>query len=199
MNTSKLLNAVNGAFIENGKSTVLHSLYDMNFKGCYSCFGCKKVNSPSYGKCVIKDDLFGVLEEIRDCSILIMATPIYFRDVAGELRSFIERLLFQSLVYSTPPRSAVKRRIKVGMIYTMNITKEQYENYPLKSQLEALENSINMFLGETKSFFAFGTNQLESYEGIEYTYINSEERLKNHNERFPKEMKRAEEFTRSLI
>ena len=199
MNTSSLLNAVNEEVATCGKSIRIYSLYEMNFKGCFSCFACKKENTKSYGKCPIKDDLFSVFEEIRNCSALILATPIYFGDVAGQLRCFLERFLFQNMIYSTPPRSLFGKRINVGMIYTMNIQETQYQNYSLKPQIEAMEGIIKRIIGDTKSFFAFGTNQLNDYSGIEYTYINGQERLKNHKENFSKEIKRVKDFARSLI
>ena len=40
-----------------------------NFKGCASCFGCKTENHA--GACVLKDDLYDVLQKIRQsCSWL---------------------------------------------------------------------------------------------------------------------------------
>jgi multimeric flavodoxin WrbA len=199
MNTSSLVNAACDELLKKGKSVKTYNLYDMNFKGCYSCFACKRINGKSYGKCVIEDDLYDIFDEIRNCKILILASPIYYRDVTGEMRSFIERLLFQNMLYSSPPRSLFSKRIKVGLIYTMNVVEEQYQSHPLKIQLEGMEATLRMILGETKSFFAFGTNQLDNYEGIEYTFIDGNARLLRHKENFPKELKRVRDFAVSLI
>lgn len=199
MNTSQLVNEAVNELTENGKKVIQYNLYDLNYKGCYSCFACKKVGKPNYGKCAISDDLKEVFDEIHNAEGLIIATPIYYRDVTGELRSFIERLLFQSMLYTTPPKSIFGKRISVGMIYTMNVMEEQYQNYSLKTAIESMESSIKMIIGDVHSFFAFGTNQLSSYEGIEYTYINSEERLKRNKEEFPKEKARVRDFVKELI
>lgn len=199
MNTSQLVKAAVNQLEEMGRTVKQYNLYDLDYKGCYSCFSCKRTNTPGYGKCHIDDDLKPIFDEIRESSGIIMATPIYYRDVAGELRSFIERLLFQHMLYTTPPRSVFGKRINVGMIYTMNIAEEQFQNYSLKNHLEGLESSINLVLGDVKSFFAFSTNQLLNYDGIEYTYINSEERLKRYREFFPEELKRVREFAKQLV
>jgi len=43
------------------------------------------------GKCVLKDDLAQVLDSIRDADILVMATPTYYADVSGQMKTFIDR------------------------------------------------------------------------------------------------------------
>jgi hypothetical protein len=199
MNTSSLLGAMVSETESEGASVQSFDLYSLDFKGCYGCFACKKEHTSSYGICAVKDDLRPVLESIRNCDALFIATPIFYRDVTGAMRSFVERLLFQSMLYSSPPRSLVVKRPKIGLLYTMNILAEQYELSPLKSQIESLESSIRFVLGDVSSFFAFGTNQLGDYDGIEYTYINGRERLERHAEFFPKELVRAREFARQFL
>ncbi len=194
MNTSKLLHAAIEELEKHGKQTKIYHLYDLNFKGCYSCFSCKKEKGNSYGKCIINDDLKDLFEEIKKAEGLILASPIYYRDVTGEMKSFLERLLFQNMVYSKPPRTLVKEKIKVGLIYTMNIDEALFNQSSLKGHLETMEGSLKMIFGETKAFFSFSTNQLNSYEGIEYTYFNPEERLRNHEINFPKELVRVRQF-----
>lgn len=47
--------------LEGGKSlgadTELVHLYDLDYKGCTSCFACKLKGGKSYGKCATKDEL----------------------------------------------------------------------------------------------------------------------------------------------
>jgi multimeric flavodoxin WrbA len=69
----------------------------------------------------------------------------------------------------------------------------------VNAAIEELESSLKLVIGEVTSFFAFGTNQLTNYKDIEYTYINSEERLKRYKEEFPKELIRVKEFAKQLI
>ena len=61
-NSMKLLTeAIRGAN-DAGAETEIISLYNMNFKGCRSCFACKR-KSNFYGKgCAIKDDFTEVME-----------------------------------------------------------------------------------------------------------------------------------------
>jgi len=113
-NTAILLEkALEGAASAGAKTEAVH-LYDLSFKGCVSCFACKIVGGKSYGRCAVKDDLEPLLEEAAMSDALILGSPIYFGSVTGEMRSFMERLLFPYLAYTSPPRSLFPRTIDTG-------------------------------------------------------------------------------------
>jgi len=64
-NTSQLLlRALRGAESERAK-TKLDYLHDLDFKGCTSCFACKRARGKSYGHCALKDDLSRSLKRSR--------------------------------------------------------------------------------------------------------------------------------------
>ena len=105
-NTSKLLKKVNDGINDELTKNNINEinintirLYDLDYKGCKSCFHCKKIGGKYYGECPIKDDLRELLPKIHECDGIVFATPIYFGDVTGEMRSFLERLMFSKLVY----------------------------------------------------------------------------------------------------
>jgi len=50
-NTAILLNKAMEGAASKGAETELIQLYDLNYKGCTSCFACKIKNGKSYGKC----------------------------------------------------------------------------------------------------------------------------------------------------
>ena len=58
--------------------TKLIHLYDLDFKGCRSCFGRKTKGGASYGRCAVKDELTPILEEIKKVDAIIMGSPVYF-------------------------------------------------------------------------------------------------------------------------
>jgi len=64
-----------------------------------SCFACKLKGGESFGRCAVNDDLAPVLEEIKSTDAFILGSPIYFGDVTGKMRSFLERLLFPNPIY----------------------------------------------------------------------------------------------------
>jgi multimeric flavodoxin WrbA len=98
-NTATLLNNVLEGAASQGAETELIHLYDLDYKGCRSCFSCKLIGGKSYGRCATKDDLTPVLEKIQLVDALILGSPIYFGEVTGAMRSFLERLLFPNTVY----------------------------------------------------------------------------------------------------
>ncbi|MBN2533663.1 MAG: flavodoxin family protein [Spirochaetales bacterium] len=54
--------------------------------GCYSCW----FKTP--GKCVIKDDMAEIIKVIKESTIIILATPLYFNNISGTLKVFFDRL-----------------------------------------------------------------------------------------------------------
>jgi multimeric flavodoxin WrbA len=84
-----------------GAETELVHLYDLEFKGCISCFACKKIGGKNYGRCAVNDGLTPILKKISEADALILGTPVYFGAETGEMRSFLERLMFQFLTYTS--------------------------------------------------------------------------------------------------
>ena len=65
-NTATLLNkALEGAASQGAETKIVH-LYDLDFKGCISCFTCKTRGGKSYGTCGVKDDLTPIYGEIKE-------------------------------------------------------------------------------------------------------------------------------------
>lgn len=60
-NTGQLLEQLLAGAESKGAETELAHLRDFQFSGCVSCFGCKLIGGPSYGRCVLTDGLTPVL------------------------------------------------------------------------------------------------------------------------------------------
>src|SRR3990170_290755 len=121
-NTATLLQkALDGAASKGAETEIFH-LYELSYKGCISCFSCKAKNGESYGKCAVKDDLTSILKKVQEVDAIIFGSPIYFGTVSGEMKSFMERLMFPYLTYTDPPGTLFARKIRTGYIYTLNVT-----------------------------------------------------------------------------
>ena len=70
-----------------GAETHSYFLEGMKYKGCKACGGCKSGSD----KCVIKDDLAEVLDEMLKSDIIVYASPNYFGDVSGQFKLFLDR------------------------------------------------------------------------------------------------------------
>jgi len=118
-NTATLLSkALEGASAKNASTDLVH-LYEVDFKGCISCFACKTKGGRSYGKCAVKDGLAPLLARAAKADALIIGSPIYFGAVTGVTRSLIERLCFPFMTYTDPPGSLFPRKVKTALIATM--------------------------------------------------------------------------------
>lgn len=54
------------------------------------CLGCMKCQSNG-GKCVQKDDMEEILEKIVQADVLVLATPVYFYNMDGQMKVLIDR------------------------------------------------------------------------------------------------------------
>jgi multimeric flavodoxin WrbA len=135
-NTATLLEkALEGAASEGAETGLIH-LYDLNFKGCTSCFACKLKDGKSYGKCAMKDELTPVLDKLKDADAVILGSPIYLGNSTGEMRSFMERYVFPYIVYSNDIPSLYPKNIPVGFIYTMGVKEENFDLFGLNKTID---------------------------------------------------------------
>jgi multimeric flavodoxin WrbA len=193
-NTATLLDkALQGAASAGAGTEIVH-LYDLDFKGCISCFACKLKGGRSYGKCAVKDGLTPLLEKIAQTDVLLLGSPIYFGTVTGEMRSFMERLLFQYLIYSQPPGSLFSRKMATAFIYTMNMPEVLIEEYYGASPIGTNENILNRIFGRTESLCSCETLQFADYGKVVFDYCDPEERRMRHKTVFPEDCRKAFEL-----
>ena len=77
-NTATLLeHACKGAKSEGAKTELIH-LYDLDYKGCTSCFACKRIGGKRYGHCAVKDDLLPVFKKVEAADAILVGSPIYY-------------------------------------------------------------------------------------------------------------------------
>jgi multimeric flavodoxin WrbA len=70
-----------------GAQIQVYPLNQMDFKGCQGCGTCKAQSD----RCVLEDDLTEVLEAVRATDVLLLASPVYFGDISGQLKCFFDR------------------------------------------------------------------------------------------------------------
>jgi multimeric flavodoxin WrbA len=87
-NTATLIDAVLNGAEGKGAETKVVNLNEINMKGCQGCDACKK----DLGKCVQKDDLSPLLQEMKECDAIVLGTPIYWYHVSSQFKAFIDRL-----------------------------------------------------------------------------------------------------------
>lgn len=72
---------------ELGATVRAYTLNELDYKGCQGCMSCKERTD----RCVLKDDLTEILNGIMEKDMLVLATPVYFGSVSGQVKTFIDR------------------------------------------------------------------------------------------------------------
>jgi multimeric flavodoxin WrbA/putative sterol carrier protein len=88
-------------------------------KKIHHCVGCYTCWAKTPGVCVFKDDMPELLEKVRNCDILVYATPLYNFNMTSLLKAFQERLLplldphliKAEGAHRHPPRYEINRKI----------------------------------------------------------------------------------------
>lgn len=198
-NTATLLNKALEGAASQGAQTEMYHLYDLNYKGCRSCFACKTIGSKSYGKCPISDDLAAIFKKVEEADAIILGSPIYLGRVTGEMASFLDRLLFQYLVYSNPPESLFPKKIKTGFIYTMNVAEEQMKLAGYDKNIAINDNLLRLVFGNAQFLLSFDTYQFDDYSKVEASRFDSEKKAKRRQAVFPQDCQKAFEMGVKLV
>ena len=190
-NTSILLaKALEGAASQ-GAETETVRLYDLSYRGCTSCFACKRVETYRDGKCAMRDDLTSVLERCWSADVLLMGSPIYLSDVTGEMRSFYERLIFPVVAYDPEDRSVMERRIDCGLIYTMNLPADMAEQYGYDWIYRMNALFFERLNGRVEYLAAGDTCQFDDYAKYHAPMFDAAHKRKMREEQFPRDCERA--------
>ncbi|MDA8104718.1 MAG: flavodoxin family protein [Nitrospiraceae bacterium] len=193
-NTATLLSKALEGAASCGAETELIHLYDLDYKGCISCFACKTIGGKSYGRCAVKDDLTAVFGKIEQADAIILGSPIYFGTVSGEMKSFMERLLFPYSTYTDPPQSLFPGKIKTGFIYTMGLTEKMMQEFGYIQYFNRLEMILKRIYGDSKYMCSFDTYQFDDYSKVVSTRFDPVKKAKRREEIFPIDCKKAFEM-----
>jgi multimeric flavodoxin WrbA len=190
-NTATLLQkALDGAKSEGAATELIH-LYDLNFKGCTSCFACKRKGSKYIGHCAMKDDLTSVLEKILESDVLLLGSPIYFGNITGEMRSFLERLLFSNLTYNVGHGSVFQGNVSSGFIYTMNVPEDLMKEFNYDALFHQNEDLLQRFNGTSEYVLANDTYQFDDYSKYEASMFDEKHKAQVKAEQFPIDCQKA--------
>jgi multimeric flavodoxin WrbA len=175
-----------------GSETELINLYDLNFKGCVSCFACKLKDGKSLGRCAANDDLKPVLDRIHECDALVVGSPIYLSEVSAGVRALYERLVFQYLTYGNKEKKTFfERRIPTLLVYTMNVGESMLDTIGYTAKFKSYEDTYDRFFGPARTLVSTETWQTTDYGKYEMSMFNAAERKKRRDEVFPTDKQRA--------
>ena len=185
-NTAALLkHALNGAASQGTETELIH-LYDLNYKGCTSCFACKLKSGKSYGQCACRDDLHPLLEKIsKQADVILLGSPVYFGCVSGQMRSFLERLMFPYLSYTDGYQTIFDRQLKVCFVYTMNVSRERMLASGYNQSWKPAEDTLKRIFGHFESLYSYDTYQFDDYSKYVVTVFDEKLKAQIKKEQFP--------------
>jgi multimeric flavodoxin WrbA len=199
-NTATLLaKACEGAASKGAQTELVH-LYDLDYKGCTSCFSCKLKGGKSYGRCAMRDGLTPVLDKIAHVNALLLGSPIYLGAATGMMRSFLERLTFPCLVYDSERSSLFKGKLPVGFIYTMGAPQSRVQEAGYERQFQLTDMILaRIFGGPAESLVATDTLQFDDYSKYVATAFDVDAKEKRRREVFPEDCRKAFEMGARLV
>lgn len=195
MNTASVITA----FVEGAKSVSsdvevkVIRLYDLDYKGCISCMACKAKGKAS-NICRFKDALTPVLNDIADADGLVLGSPIYFGEVTGEMRSFLERLTFPWLSYNDYSLTAPKR-MPVLLVETMNGTPERNNS----NGFGTMEWCLTTALGEPQRIVAYNTCQVADYSHYELGSFSEEAKHQWRDTHWKEDLQKAFDAGKCMV
>lgn len=88
-NTSALVREFTKGAENAGNTVIEFFLNSMDIHGCRGCFGG---HSSKECPCVQQDDMNKIYPAVRDCDVIVLATPLYYWNMSGQIRTAVDRL-----------------------------------------------------------------------------------------------------------
>lgn len=193
-NTASILHKIaeGASSVSNDIEVKTIRLYGLDYKGCMSCMACK-IKGKATNVCKFNDALTPVLEDIATADGLVLGSPIYFGDVTGQMRTFLERLAFPWLSYNDYSMTAPKR-MPVLLVETMNGTAERNNSQGYGS----MEYCIKASLGEPEHLIAYNTYQVKNYANYELAGFSEEAKRQYREAHWEEDLQKAYDAGRRM-
>ena len=171
-NTAQMLESVMKGAQEAGAECELIHLTSLNYKGCVSCFACKRTGNTCGGLCIQKDDLRPVLEKILEADALVVGSPIKYLD----------------------------KRMPTAVVYTMNMPSEYYNVFNYHIILEPVCKQMEAFFGSCEQLEARNTWQFfPDYSKYDAKAVDVNQKQWIRDNQWPKDLQAAYELGKRMI
>lgn len=201
-NTATLLHSFldGAASVGDMVETEMVHLYRLNFKGCTECYACKRKGGKFHGQCGYPDDITELLQDVSRADVVVFGSPIYFSDITGEMRCFLERLLYPYTSFQKDGIQVIApRKIRTAFLYTMNVTEEGMKAFGYEQSLAVTRGCIqNIFGYPPETLYSYFTYQYDNYDQYVAEYWDLDAKKHQREEQFPIDVKKAYEFGKRL-
>lgn len=203
MNVAQLLEkAMEGARSQGAETEIIH-LYGLHFKGCMSCFNCKRKTGGTPGKCAMHDGASEALKACREADALLLGAPVYYDNVDGTMRKFLERLMFPFDLYTVDEQTGERNRyltktVPVGFVYAMNAPEQMREGV-YGPMFNSIEGYLRHIFGSCDAVYATNTYQFKDYSKFDVNLFREEDKRAWHDQQFPIDLQNAYDMGAGLI
>ena len=191
-NTALLLKSAKEGAEAAGAETEYIDLFDLKYAGCRSCLACKRKGVPEPCRCYFQDELTPVLERVWKADRLILGSPIYFGEPTGQIRNFLERVIFPALSYNSFS-TVFQGKVDVDVFLTMNAPEEAYEKL-YRAKMEEYFEPFRLLRGEIRIHPVWDTVQVRDYSKFEMAGIDGAKKQARHDALFPGALAQAFEI-----
>ncbi len=158
---------------------------------------CKIKDGKHYGRCVQKDDLKPILDEIVQADGIILGSPIYLNDVTGNMRCFLERFVFPFVAYSKT-ETVEHKKMPLAYIYTMNASEEISYQIGYHDLHDHFEMGLERMFSKPEHLYVYETYQFKDYSRYVSDSFDEKERRHIRKTQFPKDLESAFEIGKRI-
>ena len=97
-NTRQMVDAFREGAVSVGHNVEVVDVCKMKIRGCMACEYC---HTKGMGVCIQKDDMQDIYKLLENAEMLILASPIYYHGISGQLKCVIDS--FYSASYPVGP------------------------------------------------------------------------------------------------
>ena len=102
-NTVHMIKAFREGAISSGHQVDVIDVCKKKVGGCIACEHC---HTEGKGECIQKDDMQEIYELLKKAEMLVLASPIYYHGMSGQLKCVIDR--FYAVAYPVKPTGLKK-------------------------------------------------------------------------------------------
>lgn len=71
-----------------GNQVIFHTLAGQDIHGCQACCYCRTHE----GECIQRDAIAPIIEKMRECEMLVLATPTYYYSLPAQTKMVLDRM-----------------------------------------------------------------------------------------------------------
>ena len=143
-----------------------------------------------------------MFEKAHEADIILVGTPVYYNHPTGQVRSFLERLLFPIGTYLWEDGKQVVIRDKViptGLIYTMNCPEDMMQQWNYPAILSDTGKIMEQIMGYNELLYICNTYQFNDYSRYDMNLFDEEDKRIYRDEHFEEDLENAYQLGKHLV